>query len=283
MRQSAAQHRQKQPLVTEEGIGVMEKGDDSRDKILRAAEQIFAEKGLAAASVRAITTAAGVNHALIGYYFGSKVALYEEVLERASTLISRPKLKRLAELKEEYGEAPIPLSDLIDAYIRSFFDDFGNPKSVPRTWLRFYGRVFSEQDDEVNRTTNRSVAHVRIAFLEELQRTLPDLSIKQLVYRLGAMIGTIAFWRGETGIMDDHFEDEELRHIDVDELVEEVISMCCAIFTSEPAKYDLMASKRKNQQATIQKSISSRNKTDKLSTPTTRSSRRHRKRVGTES
>ncbi len=261
----------------------MDKSDDSREKILRAAIQIFAEKGLAGASVRAITSAAGVNHALIGYYFGSKVALYEEVLERASVLIGRPKLKRLAELKEEFGKTPIPLSDLIDAYIRSFFDDFGNPKSVPRTWLRFYGRVFSEQDDEVNRATNRSVVHVRIAFLEELQRTLPELSTKELVYRLGAMIGTIAFWRGETGIMDDHFEAEELRHIDVDELIEEMITICCGVFTSKPARSDLTASKRKNQQATIQTSITSRNQTDQLSRPTARTSRRHRKRVGTES
>lgn len=283
MLQSAAHHRQNEPSLTETGVAVMEKGDDSREKILRAAEQIFAENGLAGASVRAITSAAGVNHALIGYYFGSKVALYEEIMERASELIARPKLERLTELKENYAAAPIPTRELVDAYIRSFFDGYGNPESIPNTWLRFYGRCFSEHHDEVNQATMHSGDKLRGAFIEEFKRTLPRLSRKDIVFRLGSLIGATNFWRAEFGFLDVHFDQEDQGQLEVDELIEEMISICCAIFTSVPARNDLTASKRKKQAATIQESITSRNETNKLSTSTERTSRRHRKRVGTES
>src|SRR5512141_1670303 len=55
---------------------------NSREAILLAAERIFAEAGLAGARTDAIAAAAGVNKALLYYYFKSKDDLYEAVLER---------------------------------------------------------------------------------------------------------------------------------------------------------------------------------------------------------
>jgi TetR/AcrR family transcriptional regulator len=54
----------------------------SREAILRAAERIFAEEGLAGARTDAIARRAEVNKALLYYYFKSKKALYLAVLER---------------------------------------------------------------------------------------------------------------------------------------------------------------------------------------------------------
>ena len=54
----------------------------SRDAILDAAEQLFAARGLAATTVKDIGAAAGVNSALLYYYFPGKDALYEAVLDR---------------------------------------------------------------------------------------------------------------------------------------------------------------------------------------------------------
>ncbi len=52
-----------------------------RVAILRAAERIFAEQGLTGARTDAIAAAAGVNKALLYYYFKSKDGLYRAVLE----------------------------------------------------------------------------------------------------------------------------------------------------------------------------------------------------------
>jgi len=57
--------------------------DPTRQKLLEAAGQVFAEHGFHAATVREICSRAGANVAAVNYYFGDKVELYEEVLRQA--------------------------------------------------------------------------------------------------------------------------------------------------------------------------------------------------------
>src|ERR1022692_1875258 len=53
---------------------------ETRAAILRAAERIYAESGLAGARTDAIAAAAGVNKALLYYYFKSKEGLYQAIV-----------------------------------------------------------------------------------------------------------------------------------------------------------------------------------------------------------
>lgn len=55
----------------------------TRDRILKAAERLFAERGYEATSVRAIVARARVNQAAINYHFDGKEGLYREVLRAA--------------------------------------------------------------------------------------------------------------------------------------------------------------------------------------------------------
>jgi AcrR family transcriptional regulator len=57
----------------------------SREAILVAAEAVFAERGYEGAGLSAIAARAGLARATPTYFFGSKRALYEAVLERATT------------------------------------------------------------------------------------------------------------------------------------------------------------------------------------------------------
>ena len=52
------------------------------ERILDAAEQLFAEKGFAETSLRLITSKAGVNLAAVNYHFGSKKSLIQAVFTR---------------------------------------------------------------------------------------------------------------------------------------------------------------------------------------------------------
>jgi TetR/AcrR family transcriptional regulator len=54
---------------------------ETRATILEAAERIFAEAGLEGARIDAMAAAAGVNKAMLYYYFKSKDGLYRAVLE----------------------------------------------------------------------------------------------------------------------------------------------------------------------------------------------------------
>jgi AcrR family transcriptional regulator len=52
----------------------------TREKLLREARKVFADKGFDGGSVRAITSAAGANLGAVSFHFGSKEALYHAVL-----------------------------------------------------------------------------------------------------------------------------------------------------------------------------------------------------------
>jgi len=60
----------------------------TRERILKAAERLFAEHGYDGTSVRAIVAKASVNQAAINYHFAGKDGLYREVLRGAFRAIT---------------------------------------------------------------------------------------------------------------------------------------------------------------------------------------------------
>src|SRR5438105_9862784 len=57
--------------------------DDTQERLLAAAGQVFAEKGYQAATIREIKDRAHANVAAVNYYFGDKERLYIETIKRA--------------------------------------------------------------------------------------------------------------------------------------------------------------------------------------------------------
>ncbi len=96
----------------------------TRTIILRAAKRIFADAGLAGARIDAIAAAAGVNKAMIYYYFRSKEELYGVVLED-----DVQEFRRRAEEILSRKEAP---GVILLRYISNHFDFIGARPSYPR-------------------------------------------------------------------------------------------------------------------------------------------------------
>src|SRR5438034_10040878 len=63
--------------------------DRSREHILDAAEQLFAERGYEETSLADVGKLAGVSRATPGYFFGSKAELHRAVLERCFADVRR--------------------------------------------------------------------------------------------------------------------------------------------------------------------------------------------------
>jgi TetR/AcrR family transcriptional regulator len=69
----------------------------TEEKIFRAATEVFVEKGMDGARMQDIATRAGINKALLHYYFRTKEQLFNTVFE----LIARQVLKKFAPVFEE--------------------------------------------------------------------------------------------------------------------------------------------------------------------------------------
>src|SRR5712692_10924754 len=93
-------------------------------RIVAAAESIFAERGLAGARTDEIAKAARVNKALLYYYFGSKANLHRFVLE---SLFSQ--LLVAVELAPAAGS--LPRQQLL-AYVNGYFDFVSSHPNYPR-------------------------------------------------------------------------------------------------------------------------------------------------------
>ena len=81
----------------------------THDRILAVAAEIFYYKGFAGARMQEIGDAAGVNKAMLHYYFKTKAQLFETVFQRALGLF----LGGLAHV----FTAPLPLRQKIAAYV----------------------------------------------------------------------------------------------------------------------------------------------------------------------
>src|SRR6266850_844421 len=115
----------------------------TRDRILDAAELLFANHGFEGASIRAIVDAAKVNLAAIHYHFRSKEALLEAVLTRRISLVNEARLKRLEEA--EAAAAPQPAS--ADKVLRAFIVptiEFAHRDRAGATFVQLMSRMFTE-------------------------------------------------------------------------------------------------------------------------------------------
>src|SRR5437016_9525270 len=88
---------------------------DTKTRILDAAERLFVEHGFEATSLRAITTAAGVNLAAVNYHFGSKEELFQTVLSRRLDPMNQERMDLLAELQRNAAPAPVPCDRILTA------------------------------------------------------------------------------------------------------------------------------------------------------------------------
>jgi AcrR family transcriptional regulator len=108
---------------------------DTRERILQAAEGLFAEHGFDAVSMRDITALANVNLAAVNYHFGSKQALLGEVFAiRANALVSE-RLKLLEALPRDRNGRP-RLEAAIEAFLRPSLEMSRQPGGAHHMRLR---------------------------------------------------------------------------------------------------------------------------------------------------
>jgi TetR/AcrR family transcriptional regulator len=101
---------------------------ETRATILKAAERIYAESGLAGARTDAIAAAAGVNKALLYYYFKSKEGLYQAIVGS--------QLEQFQQQAREVLSAKGPAGPILLRYVSYHFDFIGTHPHFPRIFQR---------------------------------------------------------------------------------------------------------------------------------------------------
>jgi len=105
-------------------LGTRGQPEQSRAAILNAAVREFAREGVAAARTDAIADAAGVNKALLYYYFKDKEALYQAVLDEVFCGVRSAIHIALSQ--------PLPPRERLCMYLRAHFDYIASHPLYPR-------------------------------------------------------------------------------------------------------------------------------------------------------
>ena len=103
-------------------------GNDTREKILEAADRLFAEVGYDATATREIAEMSGVNKALIHYHYENKEALFTIILDRYYERLAAA----LAKSVEAEGTVLERMKRLIDAYVDFLSENRNFARTVQR-------------------------------------------------------------------------------------------------------------------------------------------------------
>ena len=154
---------------------------DSETKILTAAEQVFAEKGLKGARVKEIAELSGVNPALINYYFKSKENLYRTVIENFFMRVERLAVS----IMEEEIDARAKLYKLIEFGI----DLLGESEYVARIFVREFVDCGVYSELIIKRYLRRIFATAqRLVPQEEGEGEMSEAQIMHFIFSaMGAM------------------------------------------------------------------------------------------------
>ncbi|MGE5569321.1 MAG: TetR/AcrR family transcriptional regulator [Rhodospirillales bacterium] len=161
----------------------------TKDRILDAAEQLFADRGFANTSLRQITAAAGANIASVNYYFQSKEALIRAVFSRRLVPINKRRLELLNQL-EARGTPPS-----VEEVLRAFIEPvLCAPQGLQgfMTFGRLVGRMYSDPSDTLSRVFLEELAEVRVRFVAAIQRAMPELPLEELYWKLHFAIAVFA-------------------------------------------------------------------------------------------
>jgi AcrR family transcriptional regulator len=104
-------------MATELSQTQVELGEQTRERLLDAAEALFARQGYAATSVREVTALAGSNIASVNYHFGGKHNLYVEMFRRR--VVAMREL-RVRSVQEAMAGSEAVLEDVLRAFAGAF-------------------------------------------------------------------------------------------------------------------------------------------------------------------
>jgi AcrR family transcriptional regulator len=157
---------------------------DKREHILIVAEELFGEKGFDGTSVRDIANGAGVNLAMISYYFGSKEKLLESLIEFRSG-------SAYGKLEDLDKDESLSSWDKIDGVVEYYVDKILNN-------LRFHNIMYQQASNTRSEEIRNLIMTIKLRNLDLIKKIITDGQKKKIfrevdvVMTIGTVMGTIS-------------------------------------------------------------------------------------------
>jgi AcrR family transcriptional regulator len=183
------------------------RGADTRERLLDAAERIFAERGFEGASMRAVTQAAGASVSAANYHFGSKEALLRETLLRRVGPLNERRLARLDALEEKADGRPLEIETIVEAFLRPVFEEHVASVDATNRFRQVAARIYSDPPGVVATMKRELFGPIVTRFVGALSAALPEKSREEIElgfqFTVGVMVHVISGHLVTTPVSED--------------------------------------------------------------------------------
>jgi AcrR family transcriptional regulator len=169
----------------------------TKQRILTAAEILFARHGFAGASLRQVTSAANVNLAAVNYHFGSKENLINEVFRRRLDELNAQRLQALTVAR---GQPGFNLESALDAFVRPALNLSGNDHGGA-AFVRVLARAYAEHNERLRQFMHDHYGHVLKQFASIFGEMLPHLDKQEVYWRLDIVSGALTYAMADFGLI----------------------------------------------------------------------------------
>jgi TetR/AcrR family transcriptional regulator len=169
--------------------------EESRAAILQAAAREFAEFGVAGARTDTIAREAGVNKALLYYYFKDKETLYGSVLDTAFAGLKRAVFQVL--------DSDLPPGEKIMAYAGAYFDFIASNQLYPRLMQREMMRAREGQSQHIEKIIKNYIQPIFLRVSEVLREGISAGEFRPVnpAHFVPSMVAMIVFYFSSAPMM----------------------------------------------------------------------------------
>lgn len=198
----------------------------TKNKILDAADVLFADKGFNGTSLREITSQANVNLAAVNYHFGSKKELIKAVMSRYMDELS-PQLESALSLICQAQQKP-NLHDVFSAFIEPllYLNEF--KENGTSTFLQLLGRGYTDSQGFLRWFLTTQYPNVFTHFTQAVKIAYPELTTEEMFWRLHFTMGTIVFTMSSSEALIDIAQNDFDNTLDIAGVIERVIPYVAA-------------------------------------------------------
>lgn len=203
---------------------------DTVERILDAAEALFAERGFAETSLRTITSTAGVNLAAVNYHFGSKKELIQAVFARFLSPFCTELEKALVTLLQRKGDGAVTTEELMKCLFQTpTMRGLNENAEKPQRFMRLLGLAYTQSQGHLRRFIVANYGNYYQQFTQLLKRAVPKLDpvpfYWRLYFMLGATVFTLSSFDSIQSILKEDFDEDTSVNDAVDLLVPALTGM----------------------------------------------------------